>query len=105
MIALRTKKEEPLRNELQKFLCSIKQKKSNETLEMSVKETVDNISTGGNPFMAFISFLESLTCSYDDGRIIIHISQDKQLNKFQFLLLNPAAQFSDVVKNARSVRY
>lgn len=47
--------------------------------------------------------MEALTYSYEDGRIIIHRTQDKKQTKLQFLLLNPAAQFKDIVKEARAV--
>ncbi|XP_028139738.1 ATP-dependent DNA helicase DDX11 isoform X3 [Diabrotica virgifera virgifera] len=56
-----------------------------------------------NPLLAVVSFLECLTYSYEDGRILQKKSKDKLECKFQFLLLNSSSHFSDIVKEARSV--
>ncbi|XP_044749872.1 ATP-dependent DNA helicase DDX11 isoform X2 [Coccinella septempunctata] len=56
-----------------------------------------------NPLLSVISFLESLTYSYEDGRVMMVQDTDLKSKKFQFLLLNPSSQFTDIVKEARSV--
>lgn len=53
--------------------------------------------------MAVLAFFESLTYSYEDGRIFINVSSNKNERKLKFLLLNPASQFGDIIKQARSV--
>lgn len=69
--------------------------------EINVEEEIVNL--GGNPFLAFISFLECLQYSYEDGRIIVYKHQDKKQCKLKFLVLNPAIQLNDVIDDARSV--
>nr|XP_023012292.1 ATP-dependent DNA helicase DDX11 isoform X4 [Leptinotarsa decemlineata] len=50
-----------------------------------------------------LQLLESLTYSYEDGRILLKKNTDKLQCKLQFLLLNPSSNFCDIVKEARSV--
>lgn len=56
-----------------------------------------------NPLLAVITFLESLTYSYEDGRILLVKNTDKLQCKLQFLLLNASSNFSDLIKEARSI--
>lgn len=46
----------------------------------------------------------TLTSKYDDGRILLSASQKIEESRYKFLLLNPATQFSNIVKEARSVK-
>lgn len=50
-----------------------------------------------------MAFIERLTHTYDDGRILTHLLENKNERKIQFLVLNPASQFENIVKEARSV--
>ncbi|KAK4886089.1 hypothetical protein RN001_002360 [Aquatica leii] len=99
-----TKVEKSTRNKVQEFLTSIENKNKNiVSLEMSSENVVKAPSYAGNPLLSFISFLEALTSSYEDGRVIIYRSDDKKQNRLQFLLLNPAKQFKNIIQDARSV--
>lgn len=62
-----------------------------------------DIKNPTNPLPAIVSFLEKLTYSYNDGKIVVNLLPDKNKRKLQFLLLNPSAAFQDIVKEARSV--
>ncbi|KAJ3659284.1 hypothetical protein Zmor_010980 [Zophobas morio] len=92
--------EKPTKKGIRDFLSSIGNK--NETQTEIADEKVSQFSLT-NPLLAIISFLESLTYSYSDGRIFIHNNDDKTKTKLQFLLLNPSQNFQDIVKLARSV--
>ncbi|XP_050294645.1 ATP-dependent DNA helicase DDX11 [Anthonomus grandis grandis] len=88
------------RSGLKDFLSSIENKKASsgeKPTEMS------KLSIPNNPLMAVVSFFESLTYSYEDGRILVTKNPDKKGCKMQFLLLNPTGNFEDIVKDARSV--
>lgn len=91
------------------FLSKIKAEKSgimNKDLTENEKVKVDDIPKvphSSNPVQAVISFLESLTYSYEDGRILFKRNDVKYACKLQFLLLNSSSHFSDVVKEARSI--
>ncbi|KRT83357.1 hypothetical protein AMK59_4066 [Oryctes borbonicus] len=89
---------------IKQFLSSIEAQKKDtnkETSETSEQSKSEFIPT--NPLLPAISFLESLTYSYDDGRIMVINSSDKNQRKLQFLLLNPTENFKDIVKDARAV--
>ncbi|KAL3265964.1 hypothetical protein HHI36_010151 [Cryptolaemus montrouzieri] len=93
---------------VKEFLTSIENRKS--TLGGSVKQDEDNMeeksvkkSAPTNPLMSVLSFLESLTYCYEDGRILMLHNSDKRLCKLQFLLLNPTSHFKSIVEEARSV--
>lgn len=60
-----------------------------------------NIEGGNNPFLSVMAFLETLTNSCDDGRILLKRGQTVGKGVLKFLLLNPAAHFQDVVSQAR----
>ncbi|XP_015834926.2 ATP-dependent DNA helicase DDX11 [Tribolium castaneum] len=91
--------EKPTKKGVKDFLSSITNK--NETVEQNIEKPAAFALT--NPLLAIISFLETLTYSYKDGRIFVHTNQDKSKIKLQFLLLNPTQNFEDIVKLARSV--
>lgn len=93
-------KEEPKAG-VKNFLSSIENK---QTKEYTQKAELDKpMAIPSNPLLGVISFLESLTYSYDDGRILVHAMNDAKQKRLQFLLLNPAARFQDVIQEARSV--
>lgn len=88
------------------FLASIqnsnKNKNTKQTVNVSTAEATKN-EAPSNPLLAVISFLEALTYTYDDGRILVQRNQNKSQSKLQFLLLNPAIHFQEIVKDTRSV--
>lgn len=59
------------------------------------------IEGGNNPFLAVMAFMETLTNSCDDGRILLKRVQTVGKGTLKFLLLNPAAHFRDIVLQAR----
>lgn len=88
------------------FLASIqnnnKNKNTKQTVDVSTVEATKN-EAPSNPLLVVISFFESLTYTYDDGRILVQRNENKSQSKLQFLLLNPAIHFQEIVKDARSV--
>lgn len=97
------KKSVPLKG-LKDFLQSIENKPKNNQSQPAENDEKAALSVPSNPLLAVISFLEALTYSYEDGRIFIQKNEEVKCSRLQFLLLNPAAHFRDVVKEARSVR-
>lgn len=97
------KKAAPLKG-LKDFLQSIENKPKNQQSQPAGNEEKASVSVPSNPLLAVIGFLESLTYSYDDGRIFIQKNEEVKCSRLQFLLLNPAAHFQEVVKEARAVR-
>ncbi|XP_066150180.1 ATP-dependent DNA helicase DDX11 [Euwallacea fornicatus] len=87
------------KNGVQDFLSSIGAKKPAATKPLESPK----FPMPTNPMLAVISFLECLTYSYEDGRILVTKNLEKQACKLQFLLLNPASNFSDIINEARSV--
>lgn len=89
---------------VKEFLASIQnnQNKNKKINEAAVEPPKTN-EIPSNPLLAVISFLESLTYTYDDGRILIQKNENRSQSKVHFLLLNPAIHFKEVVKDARSV--
>ncbi|XP_060530615.1 ATP-dependent DNA helicase DDX11 [Cylas formicarius] len=83
------------------FLQSIENKKCSINQQKKLVDPVPNLV--GTPLIHVISFLESLTYSCHDGRILLSIRRNKQENRMQFLLLNPASLISDFIRDARSV--
>lgn len=86
------------------FLKSIKDK------DLPPKENVNdanaqsnNEEVTSNPLMAIVNFLECLKSSSTDGRIYVLPGTTIGQGNIKFLLLNPAAHFHDVVRDARSV--
>ncbi|XP_077295198.1 ATP-dependent DNA helicase DDX11 [Arctopsyche grandis] len=68
--------------------------------ELIEKETRISV---GNAIQTVINFLTSLTSKYDDGRILLVKTKSVEDSFYKFLLLNPAVQFSNIVKESRSV--
>lgn len=88
------------------FLASIKAKQTNTPAEEKLSENYVQkviVPPASSPLLAVLSFLESLTYSCEDARILFKKSPDKLQNKLQFLLLNSSSNFNDIVKEARSV--
>ncbi|KAG5330062.1 DDX11 helicase, partial [Acromyrmex heyeri] len=86
------------------FLNSIKNNDVSSQETISVADTSsNNEEQTSNPLMAILSFLECLKNSCADGRICVLPSTTIGQGIIKFLLLNPAAHFHDIVKDARSV--
>ncbi|XP_024882289.1 ATP-dependent DNA helicase DDX11 [Temnothorax curvispinosus] len=86
------------------FLNSIKSNDvpSQETVSVTDAPS-NNEEQTSNPLMAILSFLECLKSSCADGRICVLPSTTVGQGIIKFLLLNPAAHFHDIVRDARSV--
>lgn len=69
----------------------------------TISKTVATHESGNNPFLAVLAFMETLTNSSQDGRILLKTGQTVGKGVLKFLLLNPAAHFQDIVLQARSV--
>ncbi|KAG5897915.1 hypothetical protein JTB14_014032 [Gonioctena quinquepunctata] len=100
--------ENPAKKGVREFLASIQTKKSHKSNtedkqieEKDAKKTI--VPPANNPLFAVLSFLETLTYSYEDGRILLKKNTDKLQCKLQFLLLNASSNFTDIVNEARSV--
>ncbi|KAF5281968.1 hypothetical protein FQA39_LY00492 [Lamprigera yunnana] len=92
------------RTKVQEFLSSIENQNKNIVPEAIANDNIAKPTThSGNPFLTFVSFMEVLTYSYEDGRIVLYRGDEKKPKKLHFLLLNPAKQFKDVVEEARAV--
>lgn len=85
---------------MREFLTRIKLEKPENS---SLARKNENILHSGNSMQAVIAFLETLTFSYEDGRILYKGSNEKHKCKFSFLLLNSSSQFSEIIKEARAV--
>lgn len=97
------KKATPLKG-LKDFLQSIENKQKNKVEVITEPDTKANILVPTNSMLAVISLLESLTYAYEDGRILIDKKEDASQSRLQFLMLNPAMHFKEIVAEARSVR-
>ncbi|CAG5096283.1 Similar to ddx11: ATP-dependent DNA helicase DDX11 (Danio rerio), partial [Cotesia congregata] len=82
------------------FLNTLQGKETTET-ETESKENKEDVCD--NPLIFIISFLESLKSKSADGRIFINPGPTVGQGTIKFLLMNPAAHFHDIVKEARSV--
>lgn len=58
-------------------------------------------SVGHNPILPFIALVKQLTSNSKDGRVVVTKHTTVGQGSLKFLLLNPAAKFSDVIKEAR----
>ncbi|PNF28755.1 ATP-dependent DNA helicase DDX11 [Cryptotermes secundus] len=80
--------------------------------------SVDNISTPkqesipassvsepilSNPLLPVLGFMEALTNHCSDGRVVCNRQTTVGRGSLKFLLLNPAAHFSSIIKEARAV--
>ncbi|XP_012217109.2 ATP-dependent DNA helicase DDX11 [Linepithema humile] len=86
------------------FLDSIKNKDTpSEKIASIASASNNNEEQTSNPLMGILSFLECLKNSCTDGRICVLPGTTIGQGIIKFLLLNPAAHFHDIVKEARSV--
>ncbi|XP_076243503.1 ATP-dependent DNA helicase DDX11 isoform X2 [Calliopsis andreniformis] len=85
------------------FLNSLKTKDSESNVFPVNTNTVTNEEQSNNPLMPIVSFLECLQNSCADGRIFIVPGPTVGQSTVKFLLLNPAAHFHDIVRDARAV--
>ncbi|XP_066584364.1 ATP-dependent DNA helicase DDX11 [Prorops nasuta] len=87
------------------FLKSIKTKNLGNTVQQIHEENkTKNIEPQiSNPIILILSFLESLKTNCTDGRVFVIPAPTIGQGIIKFLLLNPAAHFDDIVKDAKSV--
>lgn len=71
--------------------------------DVQATKAVPNEEASNNPILPIITFIESLTNHCEDGRIICSKQASVGRGSLKFLLLNPAAHFEDIVKEARLV--
>jgi hypothetical protein len=58
-----------------------------------------------NPLLSVLGFIEALTNHCSDGRVVCSRQATVGRGSLKFLLLNPAAHFSSIVKEARYPRF
>ncbi|KAL1505317.1 hypothetical protein ABEB36_004910 [Hypothenemus hampei] len=100
---IQSKKPQVLKKGINNFLESISKNNKKEIKKTQSSADLPKFPIPNNPLLAVISFLESLTYSYEDGRILLINNVEKEYCKVQFLLLNPTSNFNEVIKEARSV--
>ncbi|XP_064085722.1 ATP-dependent DNA helicase DDX11-like [Macrobrachium nipponense] len=57
----------------------------------------------GSPLMQVTEFLRALLHSSADGRVVVSVGSTNRTSSVKYLLLNPASQFHDIVKECRSI--
>lgn len=67
--------------------------------QSTVPQTTDVISN--SPLTPVMAFIESLTNSCEDGRIVCNRQSLVGKSVLKFLLLNPAIHFKEIVDKAR----
>ncbi|XP_020282942.1 ATP-dependent DNA helicase DDX11 [Pseudomyrmex gracilis] len=100
--SVKVNKQKVKKSGVTEFLNSIKNKDISGEETIGVTDTPNEDQTS-NPLMAILSFLECLKNSCADGRICVLPGITIGQGIIKFLLLNPAAHFHDIVKDARSV--
>ncbi|XP_033190032.2 ATP-dependent DNA helicase DDX11 [Bombus vancouverensis nearcticus] len=85
---------------VKQFLDSIKTKSTEFDTITDIQLDEDR---SNNPMMTIISFLECLRSNCSDGRIFIIPGPTVGQSIIKFLLLNPAAHFHDIIRDARAV--
>ncbi|CAK9814513.1 ATP-dependent DNA helicase DDX11 [Anthophora plagiata] len=88
---------------VKQFLNSIKTKNTEANVSDTVTDTTSDEEQSNNPIIAIISFLECLQNCCTDGRIFVIPGSTIGQSIIKFLLLNPAAHFHDIVRDARAV--
>ncbi|CAH0386974.1 unnamed protein product [Bemisia tabaci] len=68
-----------------------------------VEEKPKDQPTCNNPILPILAFITSLTSHTEDGRVVCSRQATVGKGSLKFLLLNPASQFVQVVKEARCV--
>ena len=99
--------EQTRKKGVKQFLIDIASEKNKlpEANVQKVTEDRGNKPSGPvNPLPSVISFIKTLTYSYEDGRVLVQKSKNDDECKLQFLLLNPADKFRTVIEDARAVR-
>ncbi|XP_076290500.1 ATP-dependent DNA helicase DDX11 isoform X2 [Lasioglossum baleicum] len=81
------------------FLNTIKNKSS----EDNATDAVPQEEQSNNPLISIVSFIECLQSDCSDGRILVVPGPTLGQNVIKFLLLNPAAYFHDIVRDAKAV--
>uniref|UniRef100_A0A0C9RR99 DNA 5'-3' helicase n=1 Tax=Fopius arisanus TaxID=64838 RepID=A0A0C9RR99_9HYME len=77
----------------------------NDTTEnmSELKDNATNENISKNSLLKIVGFLESLKSCCTDGRIFVIPGATLGQGVIKFLLMNPAAHFHDIVKEARSI--
>ncbi|XP_054265114.1 ATP-dependent DNA helicase DDX11 [Macrosteles quadrilineatus] len=84
------------------FLKEISAKKNTpEPVAETPAEPEERVSN--NPILPVLAFLQALTSSCSDGRVVCSTQSTVGRGSLKFLLLNPAAHFTDIVSQSRSV--
>ncbi|XP_033335126.2 ATP-dependent DNA helicase DDX11 [Megalopta genalis] len=84
------------------FLNTIKTK----NLEQNATDTITGTvceEESNNPLISLVSFIECLQSNCSDGRIFVVPGPTIGQSTIKFLLLNPAAYFHDIVRDAKAV--
>ncbi|XP_044006068.1 ATP-dependent DNA helicase DDX11 [Aphidius gifuensis] len=84
------------------FLNSLQGKDEQLNTEIIIEQKKEE-EISNNPLILIISFLESLKSCSSDGRIFVIPGKTVGQGVIKFLLMNPAAHFHDIVKEAKSV--
>lgn len=84
-------------------LCTIKKHIYHNLLFTETAPSESEHAVSSNPILPVLAFLQALTSSCADGRIVCSRQPTIGKGSLKYLLLNPAAHFSDVVQQARSV--
>ncbi|CAL7940588.1 unnamed protein product [Xylocopa violacea] len=100
---LKIQKHDVRAHGVKEFLNSIKTKSIESNISNTIVNTVSDGERSNNPIMAIISFLECLKNCCADGRIFVIPGPTIGQSIIKFLLLNPAAHFHDIVRDARAV--
>ncbi|KAK7084367.1 DEAD H (Asp-Glu-Ala-Asp His) box helicase 11 [Halocaridina rubra] len=67
------------------------------------EEHSDDDIVSGSPLLLITELLRALLHSTDDGRIVVTVGMTNKTSSIKYLLLNPASQFHDLVKECRSI--
>ncbi|XP_037935516.1 ATP-dependent DNA helicase DDX11 [Teleopsis dalmanni] len=85
------------------------QKRQNKTKEEDLKDNVVNdsnkprIPVSVSTLRPFLSFIDSLTESADDGRVFIDYDANAKSGTLKYLLLNPGNHFETIINEARAI--
>ena len=59
----------------------------------------------GSPLLQITEFLRALLHATGEGRVVVTIGPTNRMSSVKYLLLNPASQFHDIVKECRYLFY
>ncbi|XP_026670110.1 ATP-dependent DNA helicase DDX11 isoform X2 [Ceratina calcarata] len=88
---------------VKQFLNSIKAGGTESNVPQGNVDVVSDEERPNNPIISIIGFLECLQSCCSDGRIFVVPGATVGQGVIKFLLLNPAAHFHDIVRDARAV--